>query len=66
MHKRDIEAAKLHPQSKARHKVMDSAMCALARLILVQLGELETPTADQQAAAVAAVKLAFEVLDGTA
>jgi len=63
MSERELKAAKRRPQSRARQRVLEYGMDAAARLILVQLGELERPSDEEYASSVAAIKLMAEVLD---
>jgi len=62
MKKRELDAAKLFPQSKVRQLVLEDAMNAIAGILLVMLGELEC-TLEEAAVAVVKLKLLLEVLN---
>ncbi len=64
MNKRDVDAAKRFPHSKARQRVLEEAMNAIAAVLLVMLGELEA-TPEQSDEAILSMNLLMEVLDGT-
>lgn len=65
MNKRELKTAKQFPHSKARQRVLEEAMNAIAGILLVMLGEMDA-TAPQAEAAVKSVKALMEVLsDGS-
>ncbi len=63
---REIEAAKQHPNSRARTAVVDNALRSLCVLYCIAEGTfVDTVTDDDRHELLYNVKLAMEVLDGT-